>query len=172
MKIGNECPAGRFQSISCINGPKLKKRNFYNSASKWHMLSIFSYILDTNMLLTIKLFWVKQDFQPSWISDTWFNSKLFVTSLIRLTTMMRVYIYSMFWKSMTIRIWVVETLLFDFLLFIRSCGMYCQCAIFNINICPKDLSTCVKQLNYKHLWQYLLFWNCQWSNTNNLCGCN
>ena len=55
------------------------------------------------------------------------------------------HIYSMFCKSMTIRIWVVEIRLFDFLLFIPSCGMYCQCAIIRIIICYKDLSKSVKQ---------------------------
>ena len=98
-----------------------------------------------NSTLQQQCLWLKS-LEKIWISDTWLNSKLFVISL-RLITPMSTCIFTVCFANLWI--WVVEILLFDFLLFIRSCGMYCQCAIINIIICYKDLSKSMKKLVYK-----------------------
>ena len=125
---------------------KAQKRNFYNSASKWNMLSILSYIWFTNILLHIlmsktphngsklcfflfffcilkvpqvvtKLLIIQrhcnnfmaeitgQDYQPCWISDTWLNSKLFVTSLIGLIALMSTCIFTVCFANL----WQLES---------------------------------------------------------------
>ena len=64
-----------------------------------------------------------------------------------------------------------EVLLFDFLLFIRSCDMYCQCAIVKSIICHKNLSKNVKQ--FRNVDDSICSFKIVDDVTQlNLCGCN